>query len=217
MNLTSNIVVIGTGCGKVAATNWLKSLQAACDKFDINTPNRIAAFLANVGVESGGLTELVEDLDYTAKSLANTWPGRYAENPQGVLKVPNQNAYELAGKPQAIANDVYANRMGNGAPVTGDGWEFRGQGPIDITGKANFDAFFAAMDLPTETDPEALQNPTLGSMSAAWFFSTNGCNELSDVGSIDGTIMKVNGQAPCAANQGPLRIARFEAVVAALK
>jgi putative chitinase len=216
LKLTKNIVVIGTGCDAATAAVWLSSLQAACDNFEINTPNRVAAMLANVGVESLGFTELVEDMDYSAQELANTWPSRYSDNPQGAFHTPSPTAYELANKPQAIANNVYAFRMGNGGPSTGDGWEYRGEGPLQISGKDNIEAFFEAMDLPTETDPTSLQKPALGAMSVAWFFSTNGCNALADEGNISGIVAKVNGQPPCAVNQGLLRISRYNAVVAAL-
>jgi putative chitinase len=217
MNLTTQIIAVGTGCNPSNASQWLAPLQAACDKFEINTENRIAAFLANVGVESNGLTVLSEDMNYSAKALANEWPSRYSDNPQGQFHTPSPIANELAHRPQDIANNVYAFRLGNGGPSTGDGWTYRGQGPIQITGKDNIEAFFEDMDLPSETDPASLQKPSLGSMSAAWFFATNGCNELSDSGNVNAVIEKINGQLPCAANQGQLRISRYNDVIAALK
>jgi putative chitinase len=216
MKLTARIIVVGAGSNPSAAALWLEPLQAACDKFDINTPNRVAAFLANVGVESNGLTALVEDMNYTAKGLANTWPSRYAENPNGQFYVPNATSVELAGRPQDIANNVYASRMGNGAASTGDGWEYIGRGPIQLTGKANYERFFEAMDLPEGTDPDALTKPQLGAMSAAWIFSDFDCNELADEGEIGMVIEKINGRSPRAANQGPLRESRYNDVVTML-
>jgi putative chitinase len=214
VKLTKQIVEVGTGCNPSIAAIWLPSIQTACDRFSINTPNRVAAFLANLGVESNGLQALVEDLDYSAPGLARTWPYRYAEIPTATVKMPNATAWSIARNPKAIANDVYANRMGNGAQATGDGWEYRGEGPIQLTGKSVIESFFTAMDLPKETDPESLQKPALGSMSAAWFFSVYAdCNCDADNGEIGMVIERINGQSPCSSNKGPLRESRYRAVL----
>lgn len=216
VKLTAGVVQAGTGCAAAVATQWLAPLQKACDKFEINTPQRVAAFLANVGVESRGLAALVESLVYTAPRLAVVWPSRYAENPHSDTKVPNQMAYELAGKPVALANNVYGGRMGNGPEQSGDGWKFRGQGPIQMTGRANITACGVAIGVDLASDPSPLQQPDVGALSAAWFFSKNGCNEAADANNFGLTVQKVNGAAPCTANQGPLRQARYDAALSLL-
>jgi putative chitinase len=216
VKLTVEIVKAGTGCADAVATQWLAPLQKACDKFQINTAQRVAAFLANVGVESRGLSALVESLNYTAPRLAVVWPSRYAENPHADTKVPNSLAYELAGHPVQLANNVYGGRMGNGPESSGDGWRFRGQGPIQMTGRANITACGLAISVDLATDPSPLQQPDVGALSAAWFFSKIGCNELADSGDFAATVKRVNGAPPSAANQGPLRQSRNNAVLALL-
>ncbi|WP_110947437.1 glycoside hydrolase family 19 protein, partial [Pseudomonas bohemica] len=112
---------------KVAAT-FVPVLNTAMGNFQIVTPARIAAFIAQVGHESAQLTVLVENLNYSADALRKTWPRRFSES----------LAAEYARKPEKIANIAYASRMGNGAPASGDGWKYRGRGLIQITGKDNY-------------------------------------------------------------------------------
>jgi putative chitinase len=211
--LNTTQLEVGCGCDSATAAVWLPFMQAACDKFAINTPRRVASFLSNVGVESGGFKTLVENLNYSAQGLANTWWSRYAVDPNAKPRVPNGLAVSLAHNPQAIANDVYANRLGNGAPSTGDGWAFRGQGPIQITGRTRFVSCMMAIDLDTIVHPEILQQPEAGALSAAWYFLDSGCNAAADRGDIAGVVKLINGQEPNAANQGQLRIDRYTAVL----
>lgn len=206
MKLTTAILMAGTGCTSSVAATWLAPMQAACDKFGVSdTPARLASFLANVGVESNGLTVFVENLNYSAQGLANTWPFRYAVDSHVLHKIPNAVAYQIARDPKAIANNVYANRLGNGNEGSGDGWNHRGQGPIQLTGRDNFMKFFAAAGLPLNTDPAELQQPTLGALSAAWFYSISGALEAADKDDFACTVKNVNGQPPCSANQGDRR------------
>jgi putative chitinase len=216
MNITADILVIGTGCTNMAATVWRDSINEAMAKFEINTPNRIAAFLANIGVESGGFKELVEDCNYSAQGMANVWPHRYAIDSAADPKVPNDLAERLAHMPEAIANSCYANRMGNGDEASGDGWKFRGQGPIQITGRTNIAACAQAIGIDLISNPALLQHPPEGALSAAWFFASNGCNAKADENDIAGIVKIINGQPPCSANDGFVRISRYSAVIAAI-
>lgn len=217
MKVTNAILVQALGCSPFVAVDWNEALNEAMEKFEINTPSRIAAFLAQIGVESNGLASLVENMNYSPARLAVVWPGRYAENPHAALKVPGPKAYELGNHPQALANDVYANRLGNGAPATNDGWNFRGQGPIQSTGRANAEAASKATGLDYVHSPELFQQPLGGSMSAAYFFSARGCNELADKGLIDAITEKVNGAPACAENKGPERASRYHAAFSLLE
>jgi putative chitinase len=216
MNITSGTLINGTGCSNMVAAVWLDPINAAMAKFEINTPARIAAFLANVGVESGGFKELVENCNYSAQSLANEWPHRYAVDAAANPKVPNDLAERLAHMPEAIANNCYANRMGNGDEASGDGWRFRGQGPIQITGKASITACATAIGVDLLLNPTLLQHPPEGALSAAWFFASQGCNQKADALDIDGTIHIINGQPPCVANNGVTRISRFHSTFTSL-
>lgn len=215
MKLTALMLTTGTGCTDANAALWLGPLQAACDKYGVSAnAQRLASFLANVGVESNGFTALVENLNYSAQGLANTWPFRYAVDSHVIKKIPNALAYQLNRDPVAIANNVYANRMGNGNEHSGDGWKFRGQGPIQLTGHDNITAYFKAAGLPLDSDPALLQKPEDGAGSCAFFYSSL-CKAFAaaDANDFDGTVAAVNGQKPCQANQGDLRRTRYAAVL----
>ncbi|SFU97593.1 glycoside hydrolase family 19 protein [Pseudomonas sp. OV546] len=172
---------------------FLPALNRAMLRFDITTVRRQAAFIAQVGHESGQLSRMSENLNYSADALANTWPGRYAEPSAdgGYLKVnvkgrarnkPNDLALSLAGKPEQIANNVYASRMGNGSPATGDGWKYRGRGLIQVTGKSNYIAAGVSLQLDLRAEPDLLEQPEWAAMSAAHFWNARGLNDLADDG-----------------------------------
>jgi putative chitinase len=217
MNLTNEILMTGCGCSEEVASAWLPSIIEACNRFEINTPQRVAAFLSNLGVESGGLIVLVESLDYDAPTLSRTWPTRYAENPHGVVRVPNAMAYELANQPQRIANNVYANRMGNGNEASGDGWKYRGRGPFRITGRLNITNCGVSIGADLVDHPELLEQPKAGAMSAAWLFYCIGLNEIADEGNIDEVIGRICGAMPCDANKGALRLRQYADALAMLE
>lgn len=172
---------------------FLPALNRAMLRFNIDTPKRQAAFIAQIGHESGQLSRVSENLNYSADGLANTWATRYAEpdGKGGYLKVnvkgkarnkPNALAQSLAGKPEVIANNVYASRMGNGSPTTGDGWKYRGRGLIQVTGKSNYLAAGTALQIDLLNQPELLEQAECAAMSAAHYWDARGLNELADAG-----------------------------------
>lgn len=218
MELNITALVIGGGCKASLAGSWLAPLWTAMQRFHITTPRRAAAFIANIGVETAGFTVLVENLNYSAQGLANTWPSRYAVDPKQPLgKVPNALAKRLARNPQAIANNVYANRMGNGNEASGDGWRNRGRGLMQTTGADNLKACAKAIGIDVYANPELLEQPEAAALSAAFFFSSNGCNELADAGKVDAVVKKINGASPCEANHGALRLSRYKDLLQILK
>jgi putative chitinase len=150
-------------------------------KFEINTPLRLAHFLAQCGHESGGFKVLRENLNYGAKGLRSIF-GKYF--PTDALAL----AYER--KPEKIANKVYANRMLNGDETSGDGYKFCGRGFIQLTGKENYTNFGKAIgvDLTATPDLVATQYPLL---SAAWFFHKNGLHKLADAGATEAAVTSV--------------------------
>jgi len=150
-------------------------------KFEINTPLRLAHFLAQCGHESGGFKVLRENLNYGAKGLRSIF-GKYF--PTDALAL----AYER--KPEKIANRVYANRMLNGDEASGDGYKFCGRGFIQLTGKENYTNFGKAIgvDLTATPDLVATQYPL---MSAAWFFHKNGLHKMADGGATEATVTSV--------------------------
>lgn len=151
-------------------------LAEAMDCFEINTPARQAAFLAQVGHESAQLNRTSENLNYSAEGLMRTWPTRFIG-----LSVAMKYAY----KPEAIANCVYANRMHNGDEQSGDGWKYRGAGLIQLTGKENHLAASLYFDKDLDTISDWLRSPEGACMSAAWFWKCAGCNEAADEGDFD--------------------------------
>jgi putative chitinase len=174
------------GCGASVenAATWLAPIQAACDAYQINTGLRYAAFLATIGVESEYLTATAEDLDYSAEGLADTWPHLFAG--------PNALANSLARNPQAIANTVYANENGNGDAASGDGWNFRGQGLIELTGRANYAAAAERTKLDIVNHPELLQIPMNAAIVSADFWTHGNLNALADACEITAISKYVN-------------------------
>jgi putative chitinase len=150
-------------------------------KFELNTPLRLAHFLAQAGHESGGFKAVTENLNYGAKGLRGIF-GKYFPT--------DAKALEYERKPEKIANLVYGNRMGNGAETTGEGFKFRGRGYIQLTGKANYEAFdkVVSEDLISNPDLVATKYPLL---SAAWFFHKNGLHKIADEGATEAVVTKV--------------------------
>lgn len=205
--LNVKIVMAGAGCNKDVAEKWLNALQTACDRHGIKTKRAIAAFLANIGVESSSLQTLVENLNYSAQGLAATWPSLYMDK---TTKQPNSLAKEIARKPELIANHTYANRMGNGPVESGDGWKYRGRGLIQTTGKANYLNYSKAAGVDAVSNPDLLLEPEHAANSAAIFFAKNGCIQAADSGDFARTVKLINGAAPNPANHGALRSKRYQ-------
>ncbi|WP_236233198.1 glycoside hydrolase family 19 protein [Pseudomonas tohonis] len=172
---------------------FVSAINRAAARYDVTSRVRLAAFLAQVGHESGELTRLVENLSYSAQALANTWPARFAEDPQARVKAPNGLALRLQRQPEVIANAVYGGRMGNGSAASGDGWCFRGRGLIQLTGRANYVAAGAELGLDLVAQPELLEQPEHAAMAAAWFWASRGLNDLADRGDFEGITRRING------------------------
>ncbi|MFU5037089.1 glycoside hydrolase family 19 protein [Pseudomonas aeruginosa] len=168
---------------------FVPALNVAMERFGITAPVRVAAFLAQVGHESSQLTRLVENLNYSAQGLAATWPSRY----RGADGKPNALALNLARHPQAIANNTYASRNGNGDEASGDGWRYRGRGLLQITGRANYRAAAGGLDQPLEVEPELLEQPEWAALSAAWWWAAHDLNELADRGEFAAITRLING------------------------
>lgn len=183
--LVSKELLIGGGvCDEAMADKWADALSATCERFEINTPLRIAGFLSQIAHESGGLKFVSENLNYRAESLMRVWPSRF----------PNAdvaNAYAM--KPEKIANRAYCDRMGNGDEASGDGWKYRGRGLIQLTGKDNYAAFAMKCDNEALTNPDLVAEPDLAAESAGWFWSTRNLNNYADEGNVEGMTRRING------------------------
>lgn len=150
---------------------WADALNPALVKYEINTRDRIASFLAQTGHESGQFNVLVENLNFTASRLRQVWPKRF----------PDQaTASAHAGNPEKLGNFVYANRIGNGPESSGDGFRYRGRGVIQLTGRSNYASAAKALSADLLSQPDLLLSPPLAAMAAAWFWASRGLNALAD-------------------------------------
>ena len=165
---------------------WVNAMNEVFPKYEINTPKRIAAFIAQCGHESGGFTITTENLNYSAKGLDAVF-GKY-------FKRAGRDANEYAKQPEKIANIVYANRMDNGDTSSGDGWKYRGRGPIQLTGRANYTAFSKDMGVDAVNNPDLLaEDKTVALMAAIWFWNKNKLNQYADSGDIKTLTKRING------------------------
>lgn len=182
-------------------------LNAALVEFGIDTPLRVAAFGAQVGHESLDLTHWEERFDYSPERLITVF---------GARRFPSlAHARRYAGHPEAIANYVYAYRLGNGSEASGHGYKYRGGGPMQLTGFENHTACGRALGLPLLEHPELLRDrraPGPGFRSAGWFWLTRTCNEPADRGQFEIVTRRINGGL-----NGHLdRLARYERAKAVL-
>lgn len=168
--------------------SWAASMNEVFPTYDINTPQRVAAFLAQCGHESGGWTVFEENLNYSAQGLMKVFPKYF---PTAELA----NAY--AKQPQKIANRIYSSRMGNGDENSGDGYKYRGRGPIQLTGRSNYTTFAKEM---FDDWQNVVDNPDwvtadrdFALMSAIWFWNKNKLNAQADSGDIKLMTKKING------------------------
>jgi putative chitinase len=163
---------------------WVDALNETFSKWGINTPRQQAAFIGQCGHECGNFRILEENLNYKAATLMKLWPKRFP-----TLEVAN--AY--AGNPKKIANNVYANRMGNRDEASGDGYRFRGRGCIQLTGYSNY--FHAGQALGTDfgLNPDLVATPKFAALTAGWFWSTHNCNALSEATDWVNLTKKING------------------------
>ena len=160
------------------AETWHPLLVASMGRRGIVTPARVACYLAQIAVESGELRRLEEGLSYSAERLLQVWPSRFRS-------LADARDYER--QPERLANRVYASRMGNGPEASGDGWRYRGRGPIQITGRAGYAALQAATGYLVVSSPDLLSVPgPEAAESAAWWWQDHGCNELADVVPMEG-------------------------------
>jgi putative chitinase len=162
---------------------FVPELAAAMAECEIGSKRRRAAFLAQLAHESKQLTRWVENLNYSANRLLQVFPKYFKDL---------ATAMRYAHNPEAIANRVYANRMGNGNEASGDGWRFRARGPIGLTGRANYRRFGDLLEVDLEGDPDLAKQSDLGFRIAALFWKVGGLNELADKLRFDGSVKEAN-------------------------
>jgi putative chitinase len=164
--------------------NWYHALTEILPEYEINTPGRVAAFVAQCAHESGNFRLLKENLNYKAASLRRVFPKYFPTDDLA-------NAY--ANKQEMIANRVYGGRMGNGDEHSGDGFRYCGRGLIQLTGKANYQSFAESLEMDVEDVPEYLATFEGAVQSACWFWESNNLNQWADKGDILTLTKRING------------------------
>jgi len=164
--------------------HWYEAIDQLLPDYDINTPQRVAAFVAQCAHESAEFVFIKENLNYRAASLMKTF-GKY---------FPTQElAAQYANRPEKIANRVYANRMGNGDEASGDGYRFCGRGLIQLTGRDNYTFFAGSLDIAVEEASEYLATFEGAAQSACWFWEQNNLNRFADANDVKGLTRAING------------------------
>lgn len=164
--------------------DWYEALEQLLPDYDINTPHRIAHFIAQCAHESGEFKFIQENLNYRWTSLRSLFSKYF---PTDELA----RAYEK--KPEKIANRIYANRMGNGDEASGDGWRYRGRGLIQLTGKDNYTFFAGSLDIPVEEAADYLATFEGAAQSACFYWEQNNLNRFADANDVRGLTRAING------------------------
>lgn len=181
---------------------WLAALNEQLPKYNIESSDQVAMFLAQTGHESGDFKSLRENLNYSAKGLLATFPKHFDE----------ASAEECQRNPEKIANIVYADRMGNGDTDSGDGFKYCGAGPIQITGKDNFTAcsqFVYGDDTLVNNPEKVASNPTDSILSAIWFWKEHKLETLTDIVAIT---KKING-GTLGLDDRSIRYSKYQAIL----
>jgi len=153
-------------------------------RWGITTARQQAGFIGQCGHECGNFTKLEEGLSYSADRLMKIWPKRFP-----TMEI----AQRYARNPKGLANNVYANRMGNRDEASGDGWRFRGSGWLQLTGHANFFHAGKAIGVDFVKEPDLVRTPKYAALTAGWFWATHNCNALAEAGDWTALTKKING------------------------
>ena len=167
--------------------HWFEAIAEILPEYEINTRPRVSMFIAQCAHESGGFRAIKENLNYRAPSLRKLFPKYFADDATAVRYAGMSN------KQEAIANRIYANRMGNGPEESGDGYRYCGRGLIQLTGKNNYTLFAGSLGIPVEECAEYLATFEGAVQSACWFWETNNLNQWADKGDVLTATKRING------------------------
>lgn len=173
--------------GNPYVDHWHEALAQLLPDYDINTPKRIAAFVAQCAHESGNFRLIKENLNYRPATLRKLFSKYFPTDALAEQYCARPN------KQEAIANRIYANRMGNGAEESGDGYRYCGRGLIQLTGKDNYSRFAQSIEVGVEEASEYLSTFEGAAQSACWFWETNNLNRWADAGDIVTLTKRING------------------------
>jgi putative chitinase len=163
---------------------WHDALSNVLPEYEIDSPQRVSAFIAQCTHESGGFKRLKENLNYKWESLRKVFPKYFSTD---------EIAQEYAHKQEQIANRVYGGRMGNGDESSGDGFRYCGRGLIQLTGRNNYTKFAESIGMAVEEVPALLETFEGAVKSACWFWKTNNLNQYADSGDILTMTKRING------------------------
>lgn len=201
--MTPSQLSIAMGIPLQRAFVWADPITSAMLKYDISkTPERISAFIGQIGHESDGLSWLEENLMYSAPRLCAVWPTRFYLPPDGpdwfkadgsVIAKGRAKATDYEWRQIATGNRAYAGRNGNGNEDSGDGYIYRARGPIGLTGLANYKACGEGIGFDLAGNPGLVLQPAIGALTAGWFWHARNCNALVDAGDFRGLTIAING------------------------
>ena len=164
--------------------DWVEPLEEVFHRYEINTPERQAAFIGQCAHESMNFTKLEENMNYSAEGLMKTWPSRFPTL---------ESAKPYHRNPEKIANKVYAGRMGNGPEETGEGWLYHGRGLIQLTGKDNYTLAGDALNMDFIHSPDYVLVPKYAALTAGWYWNKRQLNKEADAKDYTGMTKKING------------------------
>ena len=185
MQFDFNVEQVAELLPRIDADVWHNAMERVLPKWNINTVDRVAGFIAQTSHESAGYSVLTENLNYSAEALNKIFPKYF--------KRAGRDADKYHRQPEKIANVIYANRMDNGDTDSGDGWRFRGGGILQLTGRYNYTQFGKAEDKTAEEATEFVRSPIGALASACWFWDTNNINKYCDNQDITGMTKRING------------------------
>lgn len=185
-----NVTALQAGMPR-APIAWLISILEITPRYAIDTPHEMASFCSQIALESEEFLHLEENLNYSAQGLANTWARFSISGKRGGS--PTNQALSIQRKPEVIANIVYSNRYGNGDEASGDGWRYRGQGPIQLTFLDNYRLMEQKIGLPLVDHPEHARIPHIGIEIACIFWKEKGLDAVDDDEDVRAERRKVNG------------------------
>jgi putative chitinase len=165
-------------------TQWVDPLNETFERFGISTPKQQAAFIGQCSHECGNFTKLEEGLSYAADRLIKIWPRRFP-----TMEI----AQRYARNPKALANNVYANRMGNRDEASGDGYRFRGRGCIQTTGHSAYFHAGQALGADFVMQPDLVAMPKYAALTAGFFWDTHKLNAFADSQDYVTMTKRING------------------------
>jgi putative chitinase len=187
LEITPGLLVrLFPGLPSSRSTAYASPMNLYLSRYNIDSVCRMSAFFGQLAVESSGLRRTGEDLYYTTEQALQRAFGK---------RIAEAQRRELLRAPERLANHVYGGRLGNGDKASGDGWAFRGRGLIQLTGRANYEAFSKATGVGAVTNPELLDQPSIAVLSACWFWHQADLNHLADTGQFEPLTRRISTAA----------------------